>query len=202
MNQPRVRWGNDGFASVAGFETAHCIDESTREYIGSRDVWVSIGTGMPSGSFIEAPPPAEDGKAIVMKVDGWELVPDFRGSTAYNKKTLQPQIICSLGPLSAELTFTPPKSPFDVWSGVADDWDKDKHKENQWLTENAARYRGELLSDASIMIAALSDAIDPAIIANPDAQTYSSLLEWKQYRAELVLIDCTIHPIQWPTKPR
>ncbi|MBC8674271.1 tail fiber assembly protein [Aeromonas hydrophila] len=27
------------------------------------------------------------------------------------------------------------------------------------------------------------------------------LLEWKKYRAELAVIDCTHHPVQWPAKP-
>lgn len=40
MNEPRVVWGEDGFASESGWAFAHCINQSTGELLYSQDVWV------------------------------------------------------------------------------------------------------------------------------------------------------------------
>jgi len=201
MNEPRVVWGEDGFASHSGWAFAHCINQSTCELLYSRDVWVSVGTGLPAGAFLEPPPQAEDGKAIVRQNGVWVLVDDLRGTTAYNKQTKQSEVISTLGPVPFELTLIAPTSQFDVWNEESGGWVNDAQAEQDWLTQQATYQRSALLGEASNEIAALLDALDPEVISGPDDAVQVKLLEWKQYRAALAVIDCTIHPVQWPAKP-
>lgn len=202
MNEPRVVWGEDGFASESGWAFAHCINQSTGELLYSQDVWVVVGTGLPAGAFLDPPPSSVDGKAIVRQNGSWELADDLRGTTAYNKKTKQSEVISVLGPLSLALTLIAPTSQFDVWSEGAGTWVKDEQAEQDWLTQQAQYQRSGLLSEASVEISALLDALDPAIISNPDDQVQAKLMEWKTYRAALAVIDCSVHPVNWPVKPQ
>ncbi|MGN5159964.1 tail fiber assembly protein [Aeromonas dhakensis] len=201
MNEPRVVWGEDGFASQSGWAFAYCINQSTGELLYSQDVWVVVGTGLPSGAFLDTPPQPEDGKAIVRQNGAWVLVDDWRGTTAYNKQTRQSEVISTLGPIPFELTIIAPTSQFDVWSEESGTWVKDAQAEQDWLTQQAIYQRSSLLGEASIEISALLDALDPAVISNPDDAVQAKLLEWKQYRASLAIIDCSVHPVQWPSKP-
>lgn len=201
MNEPRVIWGEDGFAALSGWAFAHCINQSTGELLYSQDVWVSVGTSLPAGAFLDSPPQGEAGKAIVRQNGVWALVDDLRGTTAYNKQTKQSEVITALGPLSSVLTLMAPSSQFDVWSESAGYWVKDSQAEQDWLTQQATYQRSALLSEAGNEISALLDALDPDVISDPDDAVQVKLLEWKQYRAALAVIDCAIHPVQWPAKP-
>lgn len=201
MEEPRVVWGEDGFASVSGWAFAHCINQSTGELLYSQDVWVSVGTGLPAGAFLDTPPQPEYGKAIVRQNGAWALVDDLRGTTAYNKQTKQSEVISVLGPLPSELTLIAPTSQFDVWDEESGSWVKDAQAEQDWLTQQAIYQRSSLLGEASNEIAALLDALDPNVISDPYDAVQSKLLEWKQYRAALAVLDCSIHPVLWPAKP-
>lgn len=201
MNEHRVIWGEDGFASESGWAFAHCINQTTGELLYSQDVWVSVGTGLPAGAFLDTPPQPQDGKAIVRQNGVWVLVDDLRGATAYNKQTKQSEVISTLGTLPFELTLVAPTSQFDVWSEESDCWVKDAQAEQDWLTQQATHQRSFLLGEAGNEIAALLDALDPGVISDPDDSVQVKLLEWKQYRAALAVTDCTTHPVQWPSKP-
>lgn len=201
MNEPRVVWGEDGFASESGWAFAHCINQITGEFLYSQDVWVSVGTSLPAGAFLEPPPSGEDEKAVVRQNGVWVLVDNLRGSTAYNKQTKQSEVISALGPLPSELTLIAPTSQFDAWNEASGCWVKDSQAEQQWFTQQATYQRSALLSEASNEIAALLDALDPDVISDPDDAVQAKLLEWKKYRADLAVIDCSIHPVQWPVKP-
>lgn len=201
MNEPRVIWGDDGFASESGWAFAHCVNQSTGELFLSQDVWVSVGTGLPAGAFLDPPPQPVDGKAIVRQNGAWVLVDDLRGKNAYNKQNKQSEVISILGPLSSELTFIPPTSQLDVWSEESGCWVKDAQAEQEWLTQQAMSHRTAFLGEASNEIAALLDALDPEVISDPDDAVQAKLLQWKKYRADLAVIDCSVHPVQWPVKP-
>ncbi len=201
MNEPRVVWGENGFASKSGWAFAHCINQTTTEFSHSQDVWVVVGTGVQAGAFLDPPPQHEDGKAIVRQNGAWELVDDLRGATAYNKQTKQDEVINSLGPLPSDLTLIAPTSRFDVWDEDGGCWVKDDKAEQDWLTQQATYRRTSLLGEASNEIAALIDALDPEIISDPDDNNQVRLISWKVYRANLSSVDCASHPVQWPEKP-
>ncbi|MDM5141749.1 tail fiber assembly protein [Aeromonas bestiarum] len=205
MNEPRVSWGEDGFASNDGWCFAHCIMMTTGEYSGSWDVWVSRGTGLPAGAYLDEPMQPEQGKAIVREGDAWVLVDDYRGQTAYHKQTRQPVVIDALGSLPVILTLISPSSPFDVWNDQVDGWVKDETLEDAWLIQQAQMQRQTLMGEASQEIAVLIDALDPSIISDPSDDDQVKLIAWKTYRVELSKIDQQPEypdSINWPTKPQ
>lgn len=204
MNEPRVTWGSDGFASASGWELVYVASPQTGEYLTSQEVWVSIGTGLSAGAYLDQPMMAAPGKAIVRQDGAWELVDDYRGQTAYNKQTRQEVVIDTLGVLPLTLTLIPPSSQFDVWDEQLGAWVKDEEQEDAWLIQQAVYQRQSLMSKASQEIAVLIDALDPAIISDPSDDDQVKLIAWKTYRIELSKIDQqSTYPgaIIWPNKP-
>lgn len=202
--QPRVQWGDNGFASVSGFAYVHCANKQG-EYFLSQDVWVVVGTGLPADAYLDAPPQPVTGYAIVRAVDSWTLVDDYRGSVAYDKVTRQPSVIDQLGPIPDALTSISPQSNFDVWDDQLVMWVKDTAAEHAWHLAQATHHRQLLMSEASQEIAVLVDALDPSIINDPSDDDHVKLIAWKAYRVELSKIDQQSgYPtdINWPEKPR
>ena len=67
------------------------------------------------------------------------------------------------------------------------------------LIQQAETRRGELLAEASDVIAPLQDASDLGIAADEEA---AMLLLWKRYRVMLNRLDLSTLPdIQWPERP-
>lgn len=204
MNEPRVKWGNDGFAAISGWATVYRASLSG-EYIGSDEEFVVVGTGLSAGAYLDAPPPLVTGKAIVRIVDGWALVDDHRGSVAYDKVSRQPSVIDQLGPIPDVLTLIAPQSNFDVWDNELVMWVKDLAAEQAWQVEQATYQRQALMSEASQEIAVLVDSLDSSIINDPSDDDQVKLIAWKTYRVELSKIDQQPgYPtvINWPTKPQ
>ncbi|ELB2792384.1 tail fiber assembly protein [Aeromonas hydrophila] len=205
MNEPRVVWGVDGFASSSGWETVYTTHPVTNEYLSTQEVWVSVGTGLPASAYLDEPMQPEHGKAIVRDNGAWILVDDYRGQTAYHKQTRQPVEIDTLGSLPVVLTLTPPSSPFDVWNEQIDGWVKDDALEDAWLIQQAQSQRQVLMGEASQEIAVLVDALDPSIISDPSDDDQVKLKAWKTYRVELSKIDQQPNypdAIIWPSKPQ
>lgn len=77
---------------------------------------------IPAHSTTIAPPIVSANEAAVF-VDGWQIVPDFRGQTAYDTETRQPNLVSELGSVPAGKTLiAPPEYPTKWESGswVAD----------------------------------------------------------------------------------
>ncbi|HCD5428676.1 TPA: tail fiber assembly protein, partial [Enterobacter bugandensis] len=67
------------------------------------------------------------------------------------------------------------------------------------LIQQAETRRGELLAEASDVIAPLQDAFELGIATNEEAAT---LLLWKRYRVTLNRLDFSTAPdIDWPERP-
>ncbi len=204
MNEPIVVWGEDGFASSSGWATVFAANPITGEYLSQQQVWVSVGTGLPAGAYLDEPDQTAPGKAIVRSQTGWESVDDFRGQTAYDKRTRQPVIIKELGELPLALTLTPPSSPFDVWDADLLRWVKDLEQEDAVQAQQAQQQRQALMSEASQEIAVLTDALDPNVISEPSANDQVKLIAWKAYRVALSKVDQQAgypHTITWPPRP-
>ncbi|VXA84076.1 conserved hypothetical protein [Aeromonas veronii] len=183
----------------------YCINQQTMEYIDARDEYLSATCGLPGGAYADEPSiSAKDGFAICRDdvANIWVYVADNRGKYAYNKITRQRVQVTTLGEISPDFTLSAPQSSFDVWDKNAGAWVKDEGAEQQWLTEQANYQRQQLMSTASIEIASLVDALDPAIIDNPDDSLQVKLTGWKRYRAELSQVNTTSHPVEWPLPPQ
>lgn len=198
ISQPRVTWGEDGFAQTEGWALAYCANVADAEYIGEQDVWVSVGTGLPAGAYLDEPPAPEQDKAIVRQSDGWARVADYRGQTAYSKVNRAQQQITTPGKLPETLTLLAPSSQFDVWDEALAAWVTDVAAENAWNLEQATSQRNLLLAEANQQIAVLADAVDLGMATEPEQAAYTA---WRQYRVQLSRLDLTQPPIPWPPKP-
>ena len=196
QNEPRVEWGDSGWAASSGWQSAHCTDTLTGEYTGQNDVWVSAGTSLPAGAYLEPPPEKEPGKAVVHDGDGWIFVVDNRGKTAYEKKTGAASIIEYLGDLPTDMTLISPSSQFDVWDETSGAWVKDDKAEQQATILIAQQEQSFRLTNASQQIAILKPAVDGGYAKPEHTQL---LADWQRYRYELTLV-----PEQpgWPEKPQ
>ncbi|MFQ2620512.1 tail fiber assembly protein [Aeromonas caviae] len=198
MNEPRVIWGNDGWAATDGWAHAHCVDQQTGELRMSHDVWVSRGCGLPACAHLDDPMDAVPGQAIVRRNDAWALVDDHRGQTAYHRQTRQSVAITELGPLPPELTLLAPSSPFDRWDEDNGIWTHDAAAEQDWQRQQAEAQRNALMAEANQQIAILADAVELGMAPAEEQTAYTA---WRQYRVLLSRLDLTQQPVEWPPKP-
>jgi len=199
MTEPRVIWGNDGWAAHDGWAFAHSVDVKTCELITSDDVWVSMGCGLPAGVYLDEPPAKEDGKAIIRYNDDWALVDDLRGQTAYNTATGQSIEITDIGPLADGLTLVAPSSQFDRWNGSA--WARDEQAEAAAKLTAAEQEQKQRIMVASQQIAIIKPAVDGGYAKLEHTQL---LADWERYCYKLTLV--SEQPgwpelPQWPTEP-
>lgn len=193
-NSPRVIWGNDGWAETSGFTMAYIADPETAEYLGLDDVWVSAGTGLPAGAYIDAPPASSEGKAIVRQATGWQLVTDLRGVVVYDKSTGHPVTVNAIGALLEQYTLQEPYSPYDKWTG--DGWVKDEAAEQQATLAAAKAEQSTRLSTANQQIAIIKPAVDGGY-AKPEH--IKLLADWQRCCYELTLVP---EQAGWPYKPQ
>ncbi|MCT8345394.1 MULTISPECIES: tail fiber assembly protein [Photorhabdus] len=192
--------GKDGLAEKAGWLTIYHAAPHSGEFIGTTPEYLMKGIGIPASSYIDAPTlPESDSMAVRRTVNGdhWEVVPDYRGKTAYNIQTRLPQGITELGELPETLTFKQPATHFDRWDGSK--WVTDKAAIKDSEIEQAELLRGILCTQANETITLLQYAID-AELASEEEQAL--LLEWKKYLVLLSRVDTSIAPdIKWPEIP-
>lgn len=198
QNEPSAIWGENGWAASDGWVLVHGTNTATGEYTGPCDVWVSAGTGLPAGAYLDAPPASEQGMAIVRTTEGWAMLADHRGATAYCKQTRAPSAISEIGEVPTNLTLQQPNSPFDAWDEQTGNWVKDDEAEQQYLTTQARQQIAAMLAEATTMVATLQDAVDLGMATKIEEE---NLIEWKRYRVTLTRVDVTEHPVNLPPKP-
>lgn len=201
LNELRVSWGADGWAENSGWALAYCTDAVTAEYVGQHDKWVSVGTGLPAGAYLDAPPPCTKQQAVVRDESGWTVTPDYRGVTAYDKATRHPCEITALGPLPATHTLLSPTSPYDVWDETALGWIHDDIAAEQAQLTAATAEQAQHIAVANQQIAIIKPAVDGGYAKPEHTQL---LADWQRYRYELTLVpekDGWPESPQWPTEP-
>lgn len=193
QQEQQVVWGDDGWASECGWVRAHCADPRTGEYIGIQDSWVTAGTGLPDGAYLDSPKERKGGFTFIRDKDGWAYVQDHRGLTVYSTDTKQQQVISEIGPLPSEVTTLVPPNQHSIWGGEA--WQQDEVAEQAEVLAKAEAELNRLLSSATQQI----NIIKPAVDGGYAKIGHSKLLEdWLRYRYGLVLV-----PEQsgWPNNP-
>ncbi|QXF34372.1 phage tail protein [Photorhabdus luminescens] len=192
--------GKDGLAEKAGWLTIYHAALHSREFIGATPEYLMKGVGIPASSYTDAPIlPESDSTAVRRTADGnhWEIVPDYRGKTAYNTQTRSPQEITELGELPEILTFKQPITHFDRWDGSK--WVSDKAAIKDSEIEQAEQLRDTLCTQTNETIKLLQYAVDTEL-ASEEEQTL--LLEWKKYLVLLNRVDTSLVPdIKWPEMP-
>ncbi|QHG66588.1 tail fiber assembly protein [Pseudomonas putida] len=155
---------------------------------------------VPARAYLDAPPQAEKGYAVVRNGDqsAWELVEDHRGEL-FSTVTGEPLLFLQLGPLPVGLAHEPRPGPYHHWDGQA--WVLDSAAQQLGLRQEALIQRDERLVLASMRIAPLQDAID---LDRATESELSQLQAWKTYRIELGRIEQqTGFPtdVEWPPSP-
>ncbi|MBC3252871.1 tail fiber assembly protein [Serratia fonticola] len=200
LDAPVAIIGTKGFATTAGWLTTYNCDTRTREYTGARQDYVQTGVGLAAGAYIDAPTlPTELDKAVRRTANGkaWEIVPDYRGKTAYSTETGQLQPVTDMGELPTTLTLQAPQTPYDKWDGT------------QWVTDKDAQHAAEV-AETEAKLKQLSDEAGDVITRLERAVKHdmatdeekAQLDAWERYSVLLSRVnpeDTT--KSAWPDKP-
>lgn len=194
MEKTKTSFDENGFATASGFLSAFIVNQDTMECIGTSEVWVSSGTGLPFGAYLDAPPPSPAGHAAIRTEHGWLIVEDHRGQIVYDTTTKAPNEITELGPIPPTKTTLPPSSQFDLWSGDA--WLKNEEAERRSQQESSLAEQLTRIVNANQQIAILKPAMDGGYAKPEHVQL---LADWQRYRYELTSV-----PEQpgWPESPQ
>ncbi|WP_264384079.1 tail fiber assembly protein [Siccibacter colletis] len=193
-----IEFDENGFAVRDDVTTVYVID-GNREYTGSVEMVISQGTSLPPRAFMDKPPKAEKGKAILRADDGsgWVLVPDYRGNTAYAKDTSGNITVSLPGEIDENYTLLKPETEFDYWD--TDKWKTDASKLKAAQQAEAINQKAYLLNSSSQEISTLQDAVDLEMATESEA---ARLLALKKYRVLLNRVDTSTAPdIIWPSAP-
>ncbi|MCC8421490.1 tail fiber assembly protein [Photorhabdus thracensis] len=192
--------GKDGLATQAGWMKVYHSNQITREFIASDIEYVMLGVSLSAGAYPDAPElPQSHDKAVCRSVDGkcWQILPDYRGKTAYDTQTRQKREITEIGELPDTLTFKKPPTDFDTWDGKEWVVDKDLLKSHQ--INEAKQQQATLLQQANETISLLQDSVDLEVATDSEKE---ALLEWRKYRVLLTRVDVNQAPnVEWPEVP-
>ncbi len=192
--------GKYGLAKKAGWLTIYHAAPYSREFTFVRPEYLMEGVGLPASSYTDAPElPDSDNKTVRRSEDGkyWEIVPDYRGKTAYNTQTCLPIEITEIGELSNTLTFKKPATHFDKWTGKEWIVDEVVVKANQ--IERAEQQRDTLRQHANEVVTLLQHTVDVEMATETEK---IALMAWKKYFVLLSRVDVLQAPdIEWPEQP-
>jgi hypothetical protein len=153
---------------------------------------------IPGNACLDAPPAAEHGHVVRRADAGWEIVEDNRGAI-YSTENGSASVLSELGPIPDGYTSKQPPSPIHAWSGNT--WRLSKELENAALTQEANVTRSKLLTEASVRMGPLQDAVD---IGEASDAEKDMLVAWKRYRIYLNRIELQEgfpKTIVWPQSP-
>ena len=118
MEQVQVQFDKQGFALTSGYILVN-ICNSDGIYTHSEEQWISEGCGLAANAYLEQPPVAKQGFAVIWENDGWEYIADHRGETVYSTIDRQPIEIKELGDYLEDTTTIKPESDLAEWNGSA-----------------------------------------------------------------------------------
>ena len=90
---------------------------------------------VPAHAYLDKPPSAGDGEAVIRNGDEWKIVPDNRGKTVYHKVGGFSETVKKLGDIDAEFTLIPRPSMNHDWNGI--EWVLNNDK--AWISIRAER---------------------------------------------------------------
>lgn len=195
---PKIaQFNNDGFVVTAGWALIYNTDTKTGEFINATYEYVAEGIGLPAHACLDAPNSVDDEHAIVRVGDKWTYPSDHRGKKIYSTETGAESTVTEIGDIPDNHTLLKPNSEFDSWGG--ENWVLDENKQHQHYIAVATAQKKQLLSEATMQIDYLQDAIDTEIATDEEKTLYAA---WKKYRVLLNRIDVDTAPaITWPEKP-
>ncbi|MCX2314375.1 tail fiber assembly protein [Klebsiella quasipneumoniae] len=183
-------------ATQAGTVQVFHFDMTSREFIGTEDVYIHVGVGLPAFSCLEEPPVQSEYQVAVRSEDNssWSVTDDYRGITVYDIQTLASHVITEPGPIPDTVTTSSPSTPYDKWDGSA--WVTDADAQHTADVAVADLQKKELIALASADISILQDAVALNMATDEENARLTSL---QIYRVLLNRVDTSLAPdISWP----
>ncbi|WP_270487502.1 tail fiber assembly protein [Klebsiella pneumoniae] len=183
-------------AIQAGTAQVFHFDMTSREFIGTEDVYIHAGVGLPAASCLEEPPVKNEYQVAVRSEDNssWSVTDDYRGITVYDIQTLASHVITEPGPIPDTVTTSVPSTPYDKWDGST--WVTDINAQHAADVAAADIQKKELITQVAAEISILQDAVDLNMATEEEKSLLTSM---QSYRVQLYRIDTSIAPnILWP----
>ncbi|CAI1127339.1 Caudovirales tail fibre assembly protein [Serratia quinivorans] len=197
---PTATLNDAGLAVTAGWLTVYNIEPVQREYQQAVLEYLPEGVGLPALSFKDKPTlPNKAGLALVRSIDGtaWETLPDYRGQTAYNTATGEPQTVAVIGDLPRDVTLEVPSTLFDKWDGKK--WVTDTREQQQAAVDAVQQELMLRQQKAERAIAPLETAVKLGMATEGEK---TALTAWETYSVLLNRVDTTTAPnVVWPQSP-
>ncbi|VUT03098.1 tail fiber assembly protein [Klebsiella spallanzanii] len=183
-------------ATQAGYVQVFHFDLNTREFIGTEDVYITPGVGIPALSCLDEPPVQNKNQVAVRLEDNssWSVTDDYRGITVYDLQTLASHVITEPGPIPDTVTTSAPSTPYDKWDGSA--WVTDVNAQHAADVAAADQQKKELIAQVTADISILQDAVALNMATDEEKSQLTSL---QAYRVLLNRVDTSLAPdIVWP----
>ncbi|EIV9611447.1 tail fiber assembly protein [Klebsiella pneumoniae] len=183
-------------ATQAGTVQVFHFDMTSREFIGTEDVYIHVGVGLPAFSCMEEPPVQSEYQVAVRSEDNlsWSVTEDYRGITVYDIQTLASQVITETGPIPDTVTTSAPLTPYDKWDGYG------------WVTDSDAQHAADVavadlqkkaaIAQMTADISILQDAVSLNMATDEEK---ARLVRLQAYRVMFNRVDTSLAPnIVWP----
>lgn len=146
-----VTFNQDGFAENSGEVTVYCTDNQGI-YSHTTAEYVSEGSSISAGSYLDEPPKQKQGFIIVRADNSWQYQVDHRG-TYYSKETGEKVEHTALGELPDNLTALAPLAEPCKWNGTG--WVKDEAKIVELFTQRKEALLSTLANKADTLKSSL-----------------------------------------------
>ncbi|MBG2631209.1 tail fiber assembly protein [Klebsiella michiganensis] len=183
-------------ATQAGTVQVFHFDMTTREFIGTEEIYIHVGVGLPAFSCLEEPPVQSEYQVAVRSEDNssWSVTDDYRGITVYDIQTLASHVITDPGPIPDAVTTSAPSTPYDKWDGSA--WVTDADAQHAADVAAADVQKKQMITQVSEHISILQDAVNLNMATDDEKSRITAL---QVYRVLLNRVDISLAPnISWP----
>ncbi|MGS3366691.1 tail fiber assembly protein [Klebsiella michiganensis] len=192
----KVVFDSNLIATQAGTVQIFHFEMASREFLGTEEVYIHVGVGLPAFSCLEEPPVQSEYQVAVRSDDNssWSVTDDYRGITVYDIQTLASHVITEPGPIPDTVTRSVPLTPYDKWDGSA--WVTDGDAQHTADVAAADQQKKELIAQVTADISILQDAVALNMATDEEKSRLTSL---QAYRVLLNRVDTSTAPdIKWP----
>ena len=183
-------------ATQAGTTRVFHFDMTSREFIGTEEVYIHVGVGLPAFSCLDEPPVQSEYQVAVRSEDNlsWSVTDDYRGITVYDIQTLASHVITEPGPIPDTVTTSAPSTPYDKWDGSA--WVTDANALHAADVAAADVRKKQMITQVSAELSILLDAVNLNMATDEEISRLTAL---QVYRVQLNRVDTSLTPdIIWP----
>ncbi|MGR6981219.1 hypothetical protein ACUHGC_07415 [Testudinibacter sp. P27/CKL/0425] len=174
-----IKFDKDGFALESGNATVYLTD-SNGLYSHTDTEFVQVGTGLSAGAYLDAPPEAKRGFAIVRAENGWEYQPDHRGETVYSTIDQSAVQISELGDYPENTTTQKPECDCHTWDGKAQKW----VLSDELKAAKIAKVRSDLIASIDSTAASISATWTRFTVEYEQRETAALVFKQQNYEGD------------------